>query len=66
MCREYGMASTLLPSEDEEAVIMERIYNETKDLLLSLEALITKIETDLYERESISKNEVKQYLNEVF
>jgi ATP-dependent metalloprotease FtsH len=66
MCNEYGMASSLLPSQDEQELILERLYNEVKDLLLSLQELVKEIEDVLYERESISKDEVKKYLNEVF
>ncbi|WP_297433187.1 ATP-dependent metallopeptidase FtsH/Yme1/Tma family protein [Sulfurimonas sp.] len=66
MCNEYGMASTLLPPEGEQELILERLYKETKDLLLSMQGLVAKVEEVLYERESISKNEVKKYLDEIF
>jgi len=66
MCQEYGMASTLIVSDEEEGIIMERLLHETKDLLLSMQTLLTKIEEVLFERESISKDEVKSYLNEIF
>ena len=66
MCDEYGMASTLLPADGEQELILERLYKETKDLLLSMQGLVEKVEEVLYERESISKNEVKKYLDEIF
>jgi ATP-dependent metalloprotease FtsH len=66
MCQEFGMGSTLLPDEKEEKLMLERLYGESKDLLLSLQSVLKEIETVLYERESISKDEVKKYLNEVF
>jgi ATP-dependent metalloprotease FtsH len=66
MCSEYGMASSLVADNGEQKLILERLYNETKELLQSMQQLIAKVETVLYERESISKNEVKKYLNEVF
>ena len=63
MCNEYGMASSFLPDEKEQELILERLYGETKDLLLSMQESVNKIEAVLYERESISKNEVKDYLD---
>ena len=65
MCNEYGMASSFLPDEKEQALILERLYDETKDLLLSMQEIVNKIEAVLYERESISKNEVKSYIDAV-
>jgi len=65
MCNEYGMASSFLPDEKEQELILERLYGETKELLLSMQELVNKIEAVFYERESVSKNEVKSYLNEI-
>ena len=65
MCNEYGMGSSLIVTDNEEKVILERLYNECKSLLLAMPNLLEEIETILYERESISKNEVKSLLNEV-
>ena len=65
MCNDYGMASSFLPDVKEQALILEHLYGETKDLLLSMQELVNKIEAVLYERESISKNEVKSYLDAV-
>jgi len=66
MCSEYGMASTLLPNEEEQELLLERFYRETKDLLHSMEELVAKVEEILFERESIGKNEVKSYLDAIF
>jgi len=66
MCSEYGMASTLLPNEEEQELLLERFYRETKDLLHSMEELVARVEEILFERESISKNEVKSYLDAIF
>ena len=65
MCNEYGMASSFLPDAKEQELILERLYGETKDLLLSMQESLNKIEAVLYERESISKNEVKGYFDAV-
>jgi len=66
MCREYGMCSSLLPDEKEQELLLKRLYEESTLLLESLVDVLQKIENVLLERESISKNEVKKYLNEVF
>ncbi|HIP02698.1 MAG TPA: AAA family ATPase [Campylobacterales bacterium] len=66
MCREYGMCSSLLPDEKEQELLLKRLYEESTLLLESLLDVLKKIENVLLERESISKNEVKKYLNEVF
>jgi len=65
MCREYGMASSLLPQEDESKDILERLYQECETLLKSMSDILEKIEAILLERESISKVEVRKLLDEV-
>ena len=66
MCQEYGMGSTLLPEANEQKLILERLYNECKSLLISLPSVVQNIESVLSERESITKTEVKEFINEVF
>ena len=66
MCQEYGMCSSLLPDEKEQELLLKRLYEESTLLLESHLDVLQKIENVLLERESISKNEVKKYLNEVF
>jgi ATP-dependent metalloprotease FtsH len=66
MCQEYGMGSSLLSDDKEQELLLKRLYDESKDLLASLPSILQEIEAVLYERESISKDEVKEYLNEVF
>jgi len=65
MCEDYGMCSSLLPKEEEQEVIMKRLYGECKTLLERLINAVNSVESVLYERESITKNEVKKYINEV-
>lgn len=65
MCQEYGMGNSLLPIEHEQELIIQRLYDETTELVKRLSASIVKIELVLMERESISKEEVKKYINEV-
>ncbi|MFK5937441.1 MAG: AAA family ATPase [Sulfurimonas sp.] len=66
MCQDYGMASTLLPEVNEQKLILERLYNECKALLVSLPSVTKNIEAVLSERESITKADVKEFINEVF
>jgi ATP-dependent metalloprotease FtsH len=65
MIEEYGMGTSLIGSEHEKEIIMNRLYDETKMLLESMPDVIQKVEMVLYERESITKTEVKKYIDEV-
>ncbi|ABB44301.1 Peptidase M41 [Sulfurimonas denitrificans DSM 1251] len=65
MIEEYGMGSTLIAKESEKEILINRLYNETKSLLESLQSVIKRVEDVLNERENISKLEVKKYINEV-
>ena len=65
MCQEYAMASSLLPDISEEKLLLERLYEEDRVLLESLLGVLKKVESVLLERESITKHEVKEYLDEV-
>jgi len=65
MCEDYGMCSSLLPKEEEQEVMLKRLYGETKTLLERMVTAIKSVESVLYERESITKDEVKKYINEV-
>ena len=66
MCQDYGMGSTLIPEINEQKLLLERLYNECKALLVSLLSVIQNIEAVLLERESITKKDVKEFINEVF
>jgi hypothetical protein len=59
------MGSTLVANDGEKEILINRLYDETKSLLESLQSVIKKVEDVLNERESISKMEVKKYINEV-
>ena len=65
MCEDYGMCSSLLPKEEEQEVMLKRLYGESKTLLERMVKVIHSVESVLYERESITKDEVKKYINEV-
>ncbi len=66
MCQEYGMASSLLPDDTEEKLLLKRLYEEDSVLLASLLDVLENVEDILLERESITKTEVKEYLNAIF
>lgn len=65
MLNEYGMGSSLIKTENEDELVMNRLYNECKELINAMSEVMEKVEKVLYERESISKDEVLKYLNEV-
>lgn len=65
MCQEYGMASSLIADETEEKLLLNRLYEEDHVLLESLLSVVKRVEDVLLERESITKAEVKEYLDEV-
>ena len=44
---------------------MKRLYGECKTLLERLIRAVDSVESVLFERESITKDEVKKYINEV-
>lgn len=66
MIAEYGMGSSLMASENEKEILMKRLYEETRNLLESLQGVIKYVEGVLNERESITKTDVKKKLNEIF
>jgi hypothetical protein len=55
----------LIGVESEEEIVAKRLYDETKLLLESMQDVIQKVEAVLSERESITKAEVKKYIDEI-
>jgi ATP-dependent metalloprotease FtsH len=66
MSQEYGMGSSIIPEANEEEFMLKRLYEETTLLLESLEEVMQNVERVLQDRESITKEEVKKYINEIF
>ncbi|MEN4052958.1 AAA family ATPase [Sulfurimonas sp. NWX79] len=66
MCQEYGMGSSIIPEANEEEFMLKRLYEETTLLLESLGEVMQNVERVLQDRESITKEEVKKYINEIF
>lgn len=65
MLQEYGMGSSLISFDDENITLMNRLYNETKLLLESMNGAIIEVENILNERESITKADVKKEIDAV-
>ncbi len=65
MCHDYGMATTLLPKEGEQEIILKRLYDECSNLINSFPSVTQEVESILFERESISKLEVKKLVDAV-
>jgi len=65
MLNDYGMGRSLISSEHEEELLMNRLYNDTKELIESMAIVTEKVERILYEKESITKEEVKEFIDEI-
>ncbi|MFA5233791.1 MAG: ATP-dependent metallopeptidase FtsH/Yme1/Tma family protein [Sulfurimonas sp.] len=65
MIGEYGMGSSLIPTEHEKEILMKKLYDETRNLLESLQSVMKYVEEVLNERESITKADVRKKLDEV-
>ncbi len=66
MLEDYGMGSFLISVDEESKTLMNRLYNETKLLLESMQGVMNSVEEILNERESISKIDVKKEINAIF
>ncbi|MBA1437389.1 MAG: ATP-dependent metallopeptidase FtsH/Yme1/Tma family protein [Epsilonproteobacteria bacterium] len=62
MCDEYGMASSVVVSDEEQEVLINKMYEECKLLIEEYLSVIDSIESVLVERESITKQEVRKFL----
>jgi len=65
MVLEYGMGSSIVADEEEQEVLLKRLYDETEVLLQKYANVIQVIESELREYESVTKQEVKKYLDAV-
>jgi ATP-dependent metalloprotease FtsH len=65
MIGEYGMGSSLIASENEKEILMKKLYDDTRNLLESLQNTMKYVEDVLNNRESITKAEVKKKLDEI-
>jgi cell division protease FtsH len=65
MVHEYGMGTTVLPSDEDEVKLMDRLYTEMATLLEQNEKILAKFEVILDEYEHISKSLSKATMNEI-
>lgn len=65
MIEEYGMGRSLIASNGELESLLKIYQEETRALLESLQKPLERVEMILYERESVTKNEVVKFLDEV-
>lgn len=65
MITEYGMGSSLMASQNEKEILMQKLYTQTRELLESLQSVMSDVERVLNERESITKQDVKKRLDAV-
>ncbi|MCX6074779.1 MAG: ATP-dependent metallopeptidase FtsH/Yme1/Tma family protein [Campylobacterales bacterium] len=65
MIYEYGMGTSLIPSEEESTALMNQLYDETRILLERYERSVNKIDDILSEYESISKALAREVMHDV-
>jgi len=65
MIYEYGMGSSVLPSSEDEAKLMDRLYTEMSALLERNEKILAKFEAILDEYEHISKALARATMHEI-
>jgi ATP-dependent Zn protease len=66
MIEEYGMGEQIVPDEKEKAKITEELYAKTEKLLESFGEAVEKVEEKLAQKESITKQEVREILDAIF
>jgi len=64
MVDRYGMGEELLGSQEAKTQLLTRLYQETKELLTSMQTLLEAIEAKLEQNESITKQEVKEIIKQ--
>jgi len=65
MLSKYGMGNSLISDIKENEKLLQKLYDDTKILLKSLDKTIQKVKELFYEKESATKLEVKKYIDEV-
>ncbi len=63
MIEVFGMGTTLLASKSQEDALMKRLYEETKESIGGFRSVLQYVEEILYERESITKDEIEAKLD---
>lgn len=63
MLFEYGMGTSLQPPTEELPLLLETLEKQTRSLLNSKDAAVTAVEKILLERETITKEQVKEEID---
>jgi ATP-dependent metalloprotease FtsH len=66
MVENYGMGDRVLPAQEDIEKILNDSYEDVEKFLLGMEQPLEKISQILYTKESISKEEMKSFMHEVF
>ncbi len=62
----YGMGKKLIPLQEDISNILDEAYGEVEKFLEGMSEPLDKISTLLYEKESITKSELKEIVDELF
>ncbi len=65
MLDKYAMGSSIIPLATEKTQLLDHLYEETKTLLSTKESAIMAIERVLIEKENITKEGIKQLIDEI-
>jgi len=65
MIEEYGMGNKLIPTQAEIEDVLNDALSKTKILYLSQKEIILKVQSELLEKEVITKERVKELFDEV-
>ncbi len=66
MVENYGMGESVLPNHTDIEKILNDAYDDVEKFLLGMEQPLEKISHILYTKESISKEDMKSFMHEVF
>ena len=66
MVENYGMGESVLPNQTDIEKILNDAYDDVEKFLLGMEQPLEKISHILYTKESISKEDMKSFMHEVF
>jgi len=66
MVENFGMGESILPTQNDVEKILSEAYSEVEEFLLGMEKPLEKITEILYTKESISKEEMKSFMHEIF
>ncbi len=66
MVENYGMGDSILPSKIDIEKILNEAYSEVENFLLGMDKPLEMISKMLYTKESISKEEMKSIMHEIF